>query len=708
MLVVWLIAAGAGIFAWGHLGSRLSGVIEVPGSPSQTASNVLKEHFGESASGSFIVLFDAPASSWGSAPFVAGVESSIRRAARIVGDRASALRSLSPRVSYAELTTELSSSAAQRHTAAVERAIGEHPRTRTKVTGFPVISGELSAVIAEDLRRAEIIALPITALILLLFFGSLRAAAIPLLFGLATISVTMGVIWLETLFVSIPIYAINVVTLVGIALAVDYSMLYVARYREEVRGGAQPARARPATARTAGRALAISGAVVAAGLAPLTFVPIPFFSGLGLATVVIPAVSVLAAITLLPALLRVLAPRVERRALWRRRRDAKAGGPSALGDRLVGIVMRWAAPIAIVSSAFMLLIALPATGLDLGGGSEEFVRRAQFERSADGSGPVGPSFAQYEVLIDSGKAGGVWLPAARTAERRLVRSLASSGEIEAVQAPVEAGSRAKAAELGLLDPGARFARVRVIGTHPSGSSQGAALVERLRSDYIPRAGLPASRVWVGGPSASDHDFVTLIEESVPVLALAIVAIMYVLLAVTLRSPILPLKAIAMSAISVVAACGVLVAVFQLGWGDIAGPAHGERIVAWVPVLLFAALFGISTDYEVFMVTRMREEWLHSGDNEQAVRTGLRLVGGMITASALVMLAIFAGFTVSHVVSLRQFGIGLVAGVLFDATVVRLLLVPSLMKLMGRRNWSFRAPRPSLAASRTASWRSEDR
>lgn len=708
MLVAWLLAACAGLFAWGHLGPRLSGSVEVPGSQSQIASHVLRKHFGESVKGSFIVLFEAPAASWSSASFVGDVRSSVERAARVAGGRASPLRSLSATVSYADLATELPIRAAQERTAAIERAIGHHhPGTRTKVTGLPVIADELSAVIAGDLRRAELIAFPVTALILVLFFGSLSAAAIPLLFGFATISVAMGAVWLETWFVSIPIYATNVVTLVGIALAVDYSMLYVARYREEARNVGAAAQALPATAQTAGRALAISGAVVAAGLIPLAFIPIPFFSGLGLATVVIPVVSVLAATTLLPTLLRVLAPRLERkppRPFRRRARPARRLASPALSGRLVDFVMRRALPIALVSGAAMLLIALPTIGLELTGGSSEFVRRAQFQHSADGGGPAGPPLAPYEVLIDSGRAGGAWQPSTLAAEGRLLRDLASNGGAEAVQASVEAGSRARARRLGLVDPSARFSRIRITGAYQSGSRSAEALVERLRSDYIPRAGFGASHVWVGGPSASDYDFVRMVEGSVPLLALAIFATMYLLLAVLLRSPILPLKAIAMSAISVAAACGVLVGIFQLGWGGIAGPSGGERIEAWVPVLLFAALFGISTDYEVFMVTRMREEWLSSHDNDLAVRTGLRLVGGMITASALVMIAIFAGFTASHVVALQQFGIGLVAGVFFDATIVRLLLVPSLMKLMGRWNWSFSAPRAVALAGRTARWR----
>jgi len=690
VLAIWGLAACIGLFAWTNLGSRLSGSVDVPGSPSQVASNILSRDFGESAKGSFVVLFDAPASRWGSARFVSSVETALVRAARIAHGRASPLHSLSPEVSFAGLANELTTAAAQQHTAAIERVISHLRGVRTKVTGFPVVADQLDGEITEDLHRAELVALPLTALILLLFFGSIAAAAIPLVFGLATISVAMGVVWLETWFVSVPIYATNVVTLVGIALAVDYSMLYVARYREEARK--EPAAlALPTTARTAGHALAISGAVVATGLVPLAFISIPFFSGLGLATVVIPVVSVLAAVTLLPALLRILAPRLQHRPLLPR--VLRSAGGSRWGERLVAFVMRRAAPIALAAGTLMLLIALPAAVLELTGGSGEFARRAELHGSVGkGGGAATPPLAPYEVLIDSGHPGGARGSREMSAERRLLHELADSNLIEAVQAPVAADSRRRATRLGLLDPSARFARIRVSGAEHSGSPGAEALVERLRSDYIPQAGFNTSRIWVGGAAAADHDFVATVKREVPVLIITIVVVMYALLTLLLRSPVLPLKAIAMSAISVAAACGVLVAVFQLGWAGPLSPVRPERIVAWVPVLLFAALFGISTDYEIFMVTRMREEWLRSGDNELAVKTGLRLVGGVITTSALVMLVIFGGFTASRVAALQQFGTGLVAGVFLDATIVRLLLVPSLMKLMGRWNWSFPTPR----------------
>ena len=691
VLALWLLAACAGVYAWGDLGARLSNSVEVPRSESQAASTILRDRFDESASGSLVVLFESSPRRWSSPAFRQSIRAAVTRAAGVAGGRALPLQSVSSRVTFATLPSELSPAAARELLPGVERALGDLPGARTKVTGFPVISAELSSMIEDDLRRAELVAVPVTAVILLLLFGSLPAVAVPLLFAFATISVAMGLIWLESALIEIPVYATSVVTLVGIGLAVDYSMLYVARYREERRGeGGLPL---ATTARTAGRTLLISGVVVAAGLVPLAFIPIPFFSGLGLATVGIPLVSVLAARTLLPALLDVFGPHLERMVVsLPGRRDRPSAERRSPSERLADAVMRKPVLIALGAGAVTLLLALPAINLQLTGGSSAFLERARFSPDAPAGDDPAASMSPYEVLIDGGRAGGAWAPATLRAERRLVAGLAKAPGVRTIQAPVElATARSRARSLGLVDRSSRFSRIRLIGTEESGSQAAETLVTRLRSRYVPQAGFGSLPVWVGGPAAADRDFVHAVKTTVPALVLAIVAIMYCLLALLLRSALLPLKAIAMSALSVAAACGVMVATFEFGWGSVLGLEQTERIEAWVPLLLFAALFGISTDYEIFMVTRMREEWLKSGDNRYAVRTGLRLIGRVVTASALVMIVIFAGFTTSRVAALQQFGVGLVAGVFVDATLVRLLLVPSLMRLFGRWNWTFTAP-----------------
>jgi RND superfamily putative drug exporter len=695
------------MFAWSDLDGRLSGAGEAPESESHTVSEIVRRDFGEAAEGSFLVLYEAPSPRWRSPAFVKAVRASVRRGAQTAAGRSSPLLSVSPRVSYAALPTDLSAAAATKRAASIEQAVGRVPGARVEITGFPIVTAELSSIITDDLRRAEVVAIPITAVILLLLFGSIPAVAVPLLFALATISVAMGIVWVEAAFVEIPVYATSVVTLVGIALAVDYSMLYVSRYREELRGGA-PDRAPPlyATARTAGRALTISGVVVAAGLLPMVLIPIPFFSGLGLAAAGIPLASVLAAATLLPALLELLGPHLERMPVRVPRRLRLDSSSRPLSERLARVVIGRPLLSALTAGTVMVLIALPALGLSTTGGSSEFLKLAHVPSGTGGIGEgevLGPS----EVVIDSGRAGGVWASSTLAAERRLVARLVADPAVTTVQAPSElararlpgAKVRRRAEQLGLVNGDGRFARIRIAGSEESGSQPADALIERLRQVYVPAADFGGGMaVRVGGVAARDYDFVHATTASIPPFALVLVIAMFCLLAAMLRSVVLPLKAIAMSALSVAAACGVLVLVFQLGWGTALGLDASDRIVAWVPVLLFAAMFGISTDYEIFMVTRMREEWLRSGNNRRAVLVGLRRISGVVTASALVMIVIFAGFTTSRVLALQQFGVGLVTGVFLDATVIRLVLVPSLMVLLGRWNWTFAGSVPATSRS----------
>jgi putative drug exporter of the RND superfamily len=696
------------MFAWSDLDSRLSGVGEAPQSESHTVAEIITRDFNEAGTGSFMVVYEAPSARWRSPAFVKAVRASVRDAARAAAGRSSPLVSVSPRVSYATLPTELSTADATKRASAIKQAAGQVPGARVQITGFPIVSTELSSIMTHDLRRAEMVAIPITAVILLLLFGSLPAVAVPLLFAMTTISVAMGIVWLETAFVEIPVYATSVVTLVGIALAVDYSMLYVSRYREEVRSRApDQAWALRATTHTAGRALAISGMVVAAGLLPMALIPIPFFSGLGLAAVGIPVTSVLAAATLLPALLDLLGPRLERLPVRVPRRLRLGSNNRPLSDRLATIVIGRPLLSAITAGAVMVLIALPALGISLTGGSAEFLRLAHLPSESNGAGE-GAVLAPSEVLIDSGRAGGAWAASTLEAERNLVARLAADSTVTTVQAPSAlagarlpgASVRHRAERLGLVNGNERFARIRITSSEESGSRPADALVERLRHVYVPAAGFGTMAVRVGGVAARDYDFVQAISASVPPFAFVLAIVMFLLLAAMLGSMVLPLKAIAMSALSVAAACGVLVLFFQLGLGTALGLGTSNRIVAWVPVLLFAAMFGISTDYEIFMVTRMREEWRHSGNNRRAILVGLRQISGVVTASALVMIVIFAGFTTSRVVALQQFGVGLVAGVFLDATVIRLILVPSLMVLFGRWNWTFAAPVLTTSRSRS--------
>jgi RND superfamily putative drug exporter len=296
--------------------------------------------------------------------------------------------------------------------------------------------------------------------------------------------------------------------------------------------------------------------------------------------------------------------------------------------------------------------------------------------------------APNQVAIDYGSPGGATAAPAQAAEQRLVGLLSRDPQVvvRSVLAPgLLPPARARAANL--LDPTAQVAQIRAAGRQASGDPESVDLVHRIRDRYVPAAGFPAAaRVLVTGGPAFGVDFQSTAYGAFPWLILAVLIVSYLLLLRAFRSVLLPLKAVLMNLLSIGATYGVLVLVFQHGIGKAIGLAETSQIEAWIPIFLFAMLFGLSMDYEVFLLTRMREEWDKRRDNERAVASGLEHTGRIITAAAIIMIAAFSGFLAGSFVGLQEFGVGLAVAILLDATVVRALLVPAAMKLLGRWNW----------------------
>jgi RND superfamily putative drug exporter len=303
---------------------------------------------------------------------------------------------------------------------------------------------------------------------------------------------------------------------------------------------------------------------------------------------------------------------------------------------------------------------------------------------------LGPgALAPNQIVVDTGRPGGALAPAVVAAERRLAQLLRSDPAVDksTVIAPAFVGAGVQAHRANLLDPTDRIAQIRAAGFRDSGTHAAADLVHRIRDRYIPAAGFGAARVYLTGAPAFGVDFLAKAYGAFPWLVLAVLVISYILLLRAFRSVVLPIKAVFMNLLSVAATYGVLVLFFQHGWGHtLLGLQSSSQIEGWIPIFLFAVLFGLSMDYEVFLLSRMREEWDLTHDNEHAVAYGLEHTGRIITAAAIIMIAAFAGFTAGRFVGLQEFGIGLSAAILLDATVVRALLVPATMKLLGRWNW----------------------
>ena len=471
-------------------------------------------------------------------------------------------------------------------------------------------------------------------------------------------------------------------TLIGIGIAFDYSLLVVYRFREELRRGLARDEAIVRTMATAGRAVVFSGTAVAIGLALLLFMPLPFMRGFGVGGLFIPAVSVLAAVSLLPALLSLLGQRLDRVPLmprsWLERRSDDLHG---FWPSLAWTIMRRAKAVAVGTSLVLILLGLPLLSLQVGPGANEgipqnlqAVEGFNLLKKSIGAGAVSPT----TIVVDTGEVGGARNPAIRAALSRLSRGLRADPQVSAV---VFARDRQH------VDPTGRYLKVDVIGRSDYGKPESLVFVTRLRREIVPASGFPPSAsVYAGGGPAGGKDFLDLTYSWFPWLLVSVLVATFFLLMRAFRSLVLPLKAIILNVLSIGAAYGMLVIVFKWGAGGEVGLISYDQIEGWIPVFMFAMLFGLSMDYEVFLVSRMRESWDSGATNEQAVVVGLTRTGRLITAAGLIMFAAVMGFVAGSIVGLQQFGLGLAAAILIDVTVVRALLVPSAMRLFGRWNW----------------------
>jgi uncharacterized membrane protein YdfJ with MMPL/SSD domain len=705
VLAVWAILFVLGGWATSNLGSLLTNRFSVPGSDAERGLEILHSRLHQRGDGGFTLVArgTAPGAAQTLAPTTEAA--AVRAAAKIPGGRAGPVRDAGHGVVYVEITVPLEAADAKNYTERMRAAIGPVPGVRTYLTGFPALSHDVQPLYAEDLSKGEAIAIPIAVVVLLFMFGTLAAVAVPFIFAFATLPTTLGLVWVIAHLGNMAEYVTNIVTLIGLAIAIDYSMLVVFRYREELDGGAAPADALETTMATAGRATLFSGLTVAIGLALLLLMPLPFMRSMGAGAVLIPLVSIAASATLLPALLSLMGPRINRfRVVPRRILERRASGAPGFWSRLAHSIMRHPVMYFSVSLVLLLALAAPALGLHLTSGDN---RNAPHGTEAtDGlyllESTVGPGeLAPHQVVVETGTRGGALTAATVAAEQRLIASLRADPRIEAstIQAP-SLGTPAAAIRAGLTEGELRTFQVRAAGHTDAGTKEAQALVGTIRGRYIPAARFPKTDiVALTGAPAFGVDFKNKAYSAFPWLVLAVLAITYLVLLRAFRSVVLPLKAVLMNLLSVSAAYGVLVLVFQNGDGHWAGFAHFPQVEAWIPIFLFATIFGISMDYEVFLLSRVREEWDRHHDNERAVAYGLEHTGRIITAAAIIMIAAFSGFMTGRFVGLQQFGLGLAAAIFLDATVVRAILVPATMKLLG--NWNWYLPEPVRRAMRLA-------
>jgi uncharacterized membrane protein YdfJ with MMPL/SSD domain len=678
----WAVILAASVMAMSGLADLLTNRFTLPGTDTARAETILEEHFGQKTVGSFwIVAKGEPGSA---EDLVPEVLDAARRAADVLpSGQLTDARPVSDSVVSALITSNLEPADAKGYTDDMRAAAGEIPGAELYVSGQAAIEHDLDPVFAHDLKVGELyIAIPIALLILVFVFGTL-AFLIPFLFAMAAIPATLGIVWIFAHFMELTTYLQNLVMLIGLGIAIDYSLLVVYRYREELRRGGSKEDALVRTMATAGRAVVFSGTAVGIGLALMLFMPLPFMRGFGIGGFAIPIVSIIAAVTLLPVLLYFLAARLDRIRLIPKRLVARRDSEYNMWVRLSHAIQRRPAVFAAGTAALLLLLAAPVFSLELGPGSNkgipqdlEGVQGLNVISDAVGEGALAPT----AIVVDTGRRSGASSGDVQEAVRRLESGLEADPEVAAVDFDYTGGPQ-------YIDPSRRYLHIEVTGRSEYGAPAALEFVDRLRGDIIPSAGFPQSvEVYAGGGPPSGVDFLDLTYGAFPWLVLGVLVLTYLLLLRAFRSLLLPLKAIILNLLSIGAAYGVLVMFFKWGAADAVGLISFDQIEGWIPVFVFAMVFGLSMDYEVFLVSRMREEWDAGRRNAEAVAFGLAKTGRIVTAAGLVMFAAFMGFVAGSIVGLQQFGFGLAVAILLDVTIVRALLVPSVMELFGRWNW----------------------
>jgi RND superfamily putative drug exporter len=550
-----------------------------------------------------------------------------------------------------------------------------HGPTQTFVLGQGAVYATFQDVTERDLRSAETIGLPIVLLVLLALFGAVVAASLPLALGIVSVAIALALVRIVAEWAEISVYAESMVSMIGLGVAVDYSLFVLARFREELAAGSEREDAVARAMRTSGRAVVFSGLTVLVSLGTVWIVPVRAVQSMAAASMLVVAVAVLAAATLLPALLGLLGPGVDRWRVPFVSRADPAGG--SFWHRLTGAVMRRPVSSFAAASVLLVLLASPVLALRTANTSlsqlprGETVVRGSNLLERDVTGPGQGVVGAIGVLATprDGESAASIRPGLRALANRLARD------------PDVIGSR-----IGFQPVGRALQLVVPIRVDAEGHEAVDVLVPRVRR-IVARAPLAQrAALVVGGDAAFQRDLNDEVGGDMPYVIGALLVLAYLVLVLMLRSLVLPLKAVLTNLLSIGASYGVLVAVFQWGWADWTGFHHLGTIGTLTPPLVLAITFGLSMDYEVFLLSRIRERYAEHGDTRRAVAEGVASSARLISSAALIMVAVFSAFVVTGVPAIKEIGLGLAVAIAVDATITRLVLVPSAMVLLGEANW----------------------
>ena len=678
--LLWVVVAVAIVGASATVGGTLVDEFSIPNSDAQRAIDLLQDRFPARAGDSATLVFTTERGTLSDAGARAAVQRALANAREIPGvesvgkpfatdggDISEDRRIGYADVQFGEQAFEIPKGDVERLQDEVRTAVDGSP-VRVEFTGIVILASE-----GPETGVSELLGLLAAMVILIVVFGSVIAMGLPILLALVSLGIGLALLLLAARFSNFNTITPTLATMIGLGVGIDYSLFIVTRFRQALHDGLSSEDAAAAAVATAGRAVIFAGATVAISISALVVIGLDFVTKLGFGAAITVVVAVIAANTLLPAVLSLLGHRVDkgRVPFLREPDDSHEARRGSLSARWARFVTRRAWMAAIASAAVLVVLALPALGWidlgssDAGSNSTSTTTRRAYDLLAEG---FGPGFnAPLLVAVDQ--------RGDPSAAERLAAAFQRDPGVDSVPKPA-------------LNDEKDAAQVTVYPKTASDSEATRKLVDRLRSDTVPETLAGSKAVaYVGGSTAAFEDVASKILSRFPLFLLVVVGITFVMLSMAFRSVVIALKASLMTLLSALAAAGILVAIFQFGWGnELIGLDTTGPIESFLPVIVFAILFGLSIDYEVFLVSRIREEYVHGDAARPAIIDGVGAIGRVVAAAALIMAVVFFSFVLGPDRIIKEFGVALGAAIMLDAFLVRLLLVPAVMWLLDERAW----------------------
>jgi RND superfamily putative drug exporter len=675
---IWATALVAVVLAANAFGGALVNEFAIPGSESQSAVDLLQEKFPERAGDSAQIVFATEDGTLADASAKADIAAASAAALEVpgvtgVGDPyAGKGGGISEDGTIGFVDVQFEQPAAEIDDAVVEQ-LEDDVRDAVGDTDLQVeLGGTVMDSVQPESHTSEILGLLAAMLILLVVLGSAMAMAIPITTALLSVGLGMSLLTLAARFTDFNEVTPILAVMIGLGVGIDYALFIVTRFRQALAAGEDPKQASVTATSTAGRAVLFAGATVAVSISGLAVVGIPFVTKLGIGAAMTVVGAVLTAVTLLPAILALVGHRIDAGRLpgARRRAARRTGEANGVFQRWAGFVTRHPKTLALAALSVIVLLALPATDqrlgtADAGTNPQDTTTRQAYDLLAEGFGPGfnGPLLVAVDQSGDP------------QATEKVASAIAQDPGVATVVTPMvnEAGDTAQ---------------IPVVLTSSPQSAETADTLHRLRDDVIPQAlDGSSAEAYVGGATASYEDIASQIDSRMAWFLLYIVGITCLILTMAFRSIVIAVKAAFTTMLSAAAAFGALTAVFEWGWFgeaiglDVTGPTE-----SFIPMLVLSILFGLSMDYEVFLVSRIREEYVHTDDARGAVRTGVGAIGKVIVAAGIIMGVVFWAFVLGDDRTVKAFGVGLGVAILVDALIVRMVLVPAVMHLLGHRAW----------------------